>query len=351
VKREQLLPSDVIKRNFPSNIIEEDKYLFNNEINKNFDKSYYYILNNTSITFFGYVFKNFKLITKFYFIKYDKISNIIKKIKIYFYFYFFKLFSMNKNVHKGIYIFDGNSNSYFHWLCDTLIKLEILEKEKLFNNYPIIIPSRFYNSNLKYILKIYKKKFIKINFFCRLFLRRLIIIDLLRPSGNYDPKTILGFREKLLLQSKKKNFSQYNGIYISRKKAKKRSEINFLEIEQILLKNKIYIFESEKYSLAEQISICSNFNFIIGVHGAGLSNMLWIKKKSSVLELRFEGDKYNNCYFSLANILKFNYNYLLCKKNEFKNFNNSNIKVDCNKLEKTIKHIINETNNSINDNT
>ena len=52
--------------------------------------------------------------------------------------------------------------------------------------------------------------------------------------------------------------------------------------------------------------------YLISNHGAGLTNMLFMKAGGNVLELRHRGDKHNNCYFSLASTLRLNYYYQLC---------------------------------------
>jgi capsular polysaccharide biosynthesis protein len=51
---------------------------------------------------------------------------------------------------------------------------------------------------------------------------------------------------------------------------------------------------------------------LIGVHGAGLTNMMFMQKGNKVLELRKRDDKYNNCYFGLASACELDYYYLSC---------------------------------------
>jgi len=55
-----------------------------------------------------------------------------------------------------------------------------------------------------------------------------------------------------------------------------------------------------------------NADILIGVHGAGLTNMLFMKENSNILELRRKDDDHNNCYFSLAAACKHKYWYQLC---------------------------------------
>jgi len=80
---------------------------------------------------------------------------------------------------------------------------------------------------------------------------------------------------------------------------------------------------------------------LIGIHGAGLTNILFMPKGASVLELRRKDDSHNNCYFSLASALELNYFYQLCE------VDNENIVTQVNDflvdkiiLEKNIKAIL-----------
>jgi capsular polysaccharide biosynthesis protein len=54
---------------------------------------------------------------------------------------------------------------------------------------------------------------------------------------------------------------------------------------------------------------------LIGLHGAGLTNMLFMREGGKVLELRNQNDAHNNCYFSLASELNLDYFYLLNQGN------------------------------------
>ena len=57
-----------------------------------------------------------------------------------------------------------------------------------------------------------------------------------------------------------------------------------------------------------------NADILVSLHGAGLTHMLWMKDSASILEIRARGDYQNNCYFSLASDLNFDYYYVLADK-------------------------------------
>ena len=66
---------------------------------------------------------------------------------------------------------------------------------------------------------------------------------------------------------------------------------------------------------------------LVGLHGAGLTNMLFMPAKSSIIEIRNNGDSHNNCYFSMASELNHAYYYLL-GQGESLQTDDVNIKID-----------------------
>ncbi len=58
--------------------------------------------------------------------------------------------------------------------------------------------------------------------------------------------------------------------------------------------------------------VASGARYMVSNHGAGLTNMLFMKAGGRVLELRHESDRINNCYFTLASALELDYLYQTC---------------------------------------
>ncbi|MCB0501088.1 MAG: glycosyltransferase family 61 protein, partial [Bacteroidetes bacterium] len=84
---------------------------------------------------------------------------------------------------------------------------------------------------------------------------------------------------------------------------------------KVLIKHGFEIIHAENYSLKEQIEIMNNTSVLMSVHGAGLTNMLFMPSGGKIIELRLAGDNHNNCYFSLASDLELDYYYLQCQPN------------------------------------
>jgi capsular polysaccharide biosynthesis protein len=102
-------------------------------------------------------------------------------------------------------------------------------------------------------------------------------------------------------------------IYISRGKSSKRRIINENSIIKILISNRFEIIFAEELTFAEQSNMAASSRIIISNHGAGLSNILFMKPGNVVMEIRHINDTHNNCYFTLASAMKLKYYYFLAE--------------------------------------
>ena len=82
-----------------------------------------------------------------------------------------------------------------------------------------------------------------------------------------------------------------------------------------MIKHGFEIVYTEKLSLKDQISLMCETKTLVSLHGAALTNMIFLPENSEVIELRNHGDSKTNCYFNLANALGLKYYYTLNKGN------------------------------------
>jgi capsular polysaccharide biosynthesis protein len=99
-------------------------------------------------------------------------------------------------------------------------------------------------------------------------------------------------------------------LYVARAEAPKPRLLNEQELAAILAN---HVFESaclEKLRLSEQVKLASRSQMSVGLHGAGLTHMLWARAGASNLEIRGSTEMRNNCYFSLASDIGHHYYYV-----------------------------------------
>jgi capsular polysaccharide biosynthesis protein len=338
IEKFNIFSSESIIRNKPINLIDEDLALFKNEIKRNFKKVEYLKLKNAMILCNGVVFKD-----KLYLKEYFNTSRIKLRhyIKYYILFFLNYIFSYKKiKLDKAILITDHYSGSFFHWFGDVLQKLELIKNKKNLNSYTIIFPYETISEYAEYTLVKYNLNYIILNKYRKATINELIILPhLSSPTGNFRPELVTRIRNRFRIRD---DINKNLRIFISREKAERRKLLNEYELIPVLKKYNFKIVYMEELNFRSQIELISKANILIGLHGAGLTNMLWLPKKSKVLEIRARNDNSNNCYFSLASALGLDYYYLLSKNKEYKNIYDAELFVDLKDFKRTIEIIIND---------
>ena len=323
-------------RTKPINLNDNDDYLFQHEyeyicaepIIKQYTNRYF----NTE----GYIYENFTSVIEKYspnkVTKSNKIKNFIKCL----------LFG-NKIIQDDIiFIHDYWSNGYFHWNADALPKLFFLSRQLLLNNYKLVILKEYLQFD--YIRESLDLFGIKVSdciivdnskiFKCK----KITYCPPFTNTGNYHSDIINEMSLFLKNKAGVKLLEPRRYIYISRKNAAKRRVINEDEVEALLSKFNFEIIETENMTYIQQIHLFNETKWLISIHGAALTNMLFMNNNANVLEFRNEKDKSNNCYFSLASAMKLNYFYLKNERVDNESTDHvGDLQVDINKLEKLLQ--------------
>jgi capsular polysaccharide biosynthesis protein len=95
-----------------------------------------------------------------------------------------------------------------------------------------------------------------------------------------------------------------NKVYVSRLNSTRSPKFE-AQLTRELNKRGWKIIHSENLSLSDQIELFANAAWVAGVHGAGLSGMVWMNRGSRVTELG--PIRFVPCYSRLASILAHNY--------------------------------------------
>ena len=124
-------------------------------------------------------------------------------------------------------------------------------------------------------------------------------------------------------------------LYISRDKAKRRKVSNELELSSFLKSKGFEKVILEDYTLDQQIQLMNESKMAISCHGAGLTNIMFMQKGQTVIELKEKNNNYW-CYFSLARVFGLDYNYILCQGDN-ENHRDANINVDLHVLSELLE--------------
>ncbi len=198
-----------------------------------------------------------------------------------------KLWSASsKTIETGAWIGDFWFTNYYHWFICCMPKVIAAIKAGygsniiLTGNYPntpfIIDSLRLLGLETSKLPVIESSK-TKVN--------KLVVTESARAS----PLLLKEIRNRLLTNhaiSQLTSNNQNRIIYISRANAKHRNLINEQEVIDLCRRLNITCIQSERYSLHEQIAIYSSAQILIGAHGAGLTNMIWMPEGSTIIEIQ-----------------------------------------------------------------
>ena len=309
--QETLYQDSISIRKLPINLDRADFPLFEHELKKEIPATNLLRLENVNVNPEGIIFRGNKIfLESFASPKYlyawlkpkAKLKFLIKN----------RLFRNIEKIDSEVFWFTDNwSNLYFHWITDALPRLFAI-REKIVNA-TLLLPGTYQ-----------KKEYITSSlspFVCQevKFLNHIIPCKILQiptrtaPTGNYNETLIRDLRS-FYSDFYYRTHSESIGdkVYISRGKAQKRKIKNEEECLAVLKEYGFKVFYFEDCSFEQQVKIALNARYLISNHGAGLTNMLFMKSGSSVFELRRKADKSNNCYLSLSSALNLRYFYQIC---------------------------------------
>lgn len=222
----------------------------------------------------------------------------------------------------GIQQWDHN---YFHWMTEVLPGIvAAFQRTKA----PVLINT----NSLKYNHIIASLKLLDIPFLIHDIFKKTCTISSLHLV---KVPVVAAYNELLFNKMKNLFFEKINitknqtpkrKIYISRKKAPRRKVENEDELLPLLFEFGFEIVCLEDYTLQDQIQLLSESKIVIGLHGAGLTNCMFMNPSTILIELKaFNNDYW--CFFSLARLFKLKYYYLLCQSDQ-NNHRDANINVD-----------------------
>ena len=272
--------------------------------------------------------------------RYSHVNGIsfVGKLKTIFMFFFN---GKKRRINKAVWIHDNFSNNYYHWLTECLPRFLFAQGE--LNDHIVIIPEKF--KNYSFILESLQLLKIEYTFFKNresLFVSELVLTSLIGRVAEYRPELLTMLRNKLKIPDQP-NQVPARMIYIRRKPAKARNILNDLEVVKAIEEFGIESHFFEEYSLKEQMLLMSETVFLVSIHGAGLTNMLFMHQNSYILEFRNEFDEgfSPNCYFNMASELNMKY-YYTTNKGTAPKTNQADYEIDIIKLKDALREICSE---------
>lgn len=224
------------------------------------------------------------------------------------------------------------SDNFFHWFTEVLPKM-IYVKNKFKPDviFHIPFPLKDYQSvSLKYC---------SLNFFVTkgdftFFYKLRVVENLYKYPGYYHPELMIE-TSRLIKNSFANRKLKNRKIYITRKNASRRRILNESETLEVVIRHGFEIFDFDLINFQQQVEIILDTSILVSLHGAALTNMMFMEPGSTIVEFLPKEIINDKCYFILAGTMKHNYYYLSCDMDGLSHIT-SNFQVDATALEKVL---------------
>ncbi|HVM86804.1 MAG TPA: glycosyltransferase family 61 protein, partial [Puia sp.] len=210
--------------------------------------------------------------------------------------------------------------NYYHWICESIFRLWMVRRR--LNNLRLLLPE--YYREVDFIqgsLEPFKLNKIYYMPNGKHVLVRNACIPQIKPiCDSYNTthvNQIRNFYRNYVCNENQMLGQKNDRLYISRKLAGRRRIINEDEICTILIKYDFSIFYPENHCFIEQVACFKGVKYLIGQHGSGLTNMLFMNKGTCILELHKNTTNELNhpgfLFWYMAESLGINYYHQVCE--------------------------------------
>jgi hypothetical protein len=231
--------------------------------------------------------------------------------------------------------------NYYHWLVDTLPRLIILRQSHpdILLLLPQPLPPKQMPDYIQRSAEVFGfTRYLPLTIRQVLQADCVVLPELTAPSLNQNPELVQQVRAELVAALSPSPALATRKVYAARVAKGVRSLVNEPEVDALLQEfgfEKVYF---EQLSFLEQISLMRETTVFLGVHGAGMTNMLFLQDGAKVIELLNEG--YGDlCYFRLASCLGLPYYFIPCVGANQELANQSDILIDTRFLRQIIKQV------------
>lgn len=340
---------NTITTNLPCNLAAEERHLFEPHQQYNVDKLRVLRKQFVFVSYIGYCIDETGLIRECHHGYPHQYQDYLNEAGYYFN-------QAQADESKVIYLEDDHTYlvihhpwaNYYHWITESIPKLWLLKDE--LKDLVLIFPEDF-RKNV-YVTESLKTFSFKDIYYLpsekNLFVKNLCLPQLKPYSECYDPDVVREQRElyvNYVTKVLKMSTAFGKRIYVSRKLAKKRRIQNEADVETIMQKYGFSIIYCEQLSFFQQVALFSQAEIFVSIHGAGLTNMLFMPEGSRVLELHKRmtnaHDQHSLVYWRLASALGLPYYHQICDPVDPEaDFFSADFIIDTDLLEKNIRMIV-----------
>ena len=232
------------------------------------------------------------------------------------------------------------ASGYHHWVTECLLKLQFIDPSQ----HVVVLPEDYPPFAAETLTMFPFAGKLALPRGRGLQARSLTLIG--NPhSGHFNPEQLLTLK-KLVLERFDGPGPGVERLYITRRGQPLRRVENEDQVIETLHRYDFRVVDPGALSFREQVRLFSRCRVLISVHGAGLTNCMFMPEGGRVLELyRALGSKedgMNACYWRLSTASNLDYYYQYCPHGENRggDIDRVDIRVDIDKLERNVEAML-----------
>jgi capsular polysaccharide biosynthesis protein len=339
----------IVEVPFPLNLSDQDKHLYEPYLSYELAPTKIKRLKNVFVGFSGFCMNNKGLIKECHHDYQVQRNYYLNEAAQYYY-------DVTDHPENLITLDDGNIYlaihhpwfNYYHWICESIFRLWRVRRH--LDSVILILPEHYKHADfITGSLEPFKISPIYYIPDGKSLLVKNICLPQIKPiCDSYNAKhlkQVSSFYKNYVWLEKKISVNTIDKLYVSRQLAPRRKVINEDEIIKIFERYGFTIFHPERHTFLEQVAIFSRVKYLVGEHGSGLTNLLFMEKGTSILELHKdktnELDRPGFLFWYMAEALGVNYYHQLCETYGKENYFDGDYIVDANLLERNLIKMLN----------
>ncbi|WP_413668191.1 DUF563 domain-containing protein [Mucilaginibacter sp. Mucisp86] len=330
---------------FPINLKNENRHLYASRLTFEVAPLKVKRLKNIFVSFTGFCMNKNGLIKESHHDYANQLKDYQSEVSYYYY---------NALDHPGNLIeLDGSHTylvihhpwfNYYHWICESIFRLWSV-RDKL-DELILVLPEHYKNAD--FIMGSLEPFGVKNIYFIpdgkSLWVESLCLPQIKPICDSYSAtelKQVSSFIRNYVRNSKKIFSQKRPKLYVSRELAGRRKVINEEAVQEVVKKYGFAVFCPEEHSFLEQVAIFSEVRYLIGTHGSGLTNLLFMESGAALLELHQKNtnelDYPSPLFWYMAECLKINYYHQICQTSGKEDYFEGDYYIDPVSLESNIR--------------
>ncbi|MFB9841176.1 glycosyltransferase family 61 protein [Mucilaginibacter ginsenosidivorans] len=239
--------------------------------------------------------------------------------------------------------------NYYHWVCESLFRLWMVRHQ--LDKLILVLPARYKHAD--FIMGSLEPFQIKNIYFIpdgkSILVKNLCLPQIKPVCDSYNArhlKQVSSFYRNYASSKPEIQAGKIEKLYVSRHFANRRKVINEADILPVLEKHGFIIFYPEHFSFLQQVAIFANVKYLVGEHGSGITNLLFMQKGTSVLELHKskinDFDHPSPLFWYMAHALDINYYHQVCQTSGREDYFEGDYIIDADLLERNLTLMLNK---------